>query len=341
MKKKIELPLVEPMYSTYHGQGPCVAISTLNPTIRNWYLNQIMNLTCSKKFLNGFTTPEINVVNSSWTANPFIEKIWITMRFTKGYINPIIREMLNERYYVCFGGIDDYYVKGKSWYHERHFDHDGMICGYNQNDKTYCIYAYDSDWQYKKFWTSQSSFNAGRISSMKNDVPGCICGIKVKNEKVDFSPEAIYDNLNRYLDSDLGKYPFDGEGVVYGSVVHTYISAYVMRLYRGEIPYERMDRRVFRLIWEHKKVMLERIIKVEEALHFDNTLSEKYRPLVKEADAMRMLYASHHMKRRDSVLPIISDKLLRLEKTEREILTELTEKMGKELKKNAVGISEK
>ena len=114
-----------------------------------------------------------------------------------------------------------------------------------------------------------------------------------------------------------------------------------MKLYRGEIPYERMDRRVFRLIWEHKKVMLERIIKVEEALHFDNTLSEKYRPLVKEADAMRMLYASHHMKRRDSVLPIISDKLLRLEKTEREILTELTEKMGKELEKNAVGISEK
>ena len=45
---------------------------------------------------------------------------------------------------------------------------------------------------------------------------------------------------------------------------------------------------------------------------------------------MRMLYASHHMKRRDSVLPIISDKLLRLEKTEREILTELTEKMKKE-----------
>ena len=42
-----------------------------------------------------------------------------------------------------------------------------------------------------------------------------------------------------------------------------------------------------------------------------------------------------------NVLPIISDKLLRLEKTEREILTELTEKMKKELEKNAVGISEK
>ena len=60
-KKKIELPLVEPLYSTYHYQGPGTATLVNNPSIRNWYLNQVMILTCTRKFLNGFTTPQIRM----------------------------------------------------------------------------------------------------------------------------------------------------------------------------------------------------------------------------------------------------------------------------------------
>ena len=74
MKKKIELPLVEPLYSTYHYQGPGTAVLINNPSIRNWYLNQVMILTCTRKFLNGFTTPEIGMAESSWNANPYFDK---------------------------------------------------------------------------------------------------------------------------------------------------------------------------------------------------------------------------------------------------------------------------
>ena len=341
MKKKIELPLTEPMYSTYHHHGPSTAICSDNPSGRNWCLNQAMNLSCNRRFLKGYTSPEIEVGSSGCLDMPYFERIYIPSQFTGGYINPLIRNMLDKGYYVYFGDIDDYYIKGKSWYHKRHFFHNGLICGYDQTDKTYSLYAYDSEWRYRKFRTPQSAFNAGRLSAEKNGCHGIFCALKMKNDNITLSPETIYENLKHYLNSNLEKYSFEGEGRVYGIVVHTYISEYVMRLYRGEIPYERMDRRVFRLIWEHKKVMLERIAKVEEALHFDNTFSEKYRPLVKEADTMRMLYAAYNMKRRDSLLPIISEKLLRIEKNEREILTELTEKMGKELEKDVMGISEK
>lgn len=146
---------------------------------------------------------------------------------------------------------------------------------------------------------------------------------------VEFSPETAYNKLNEYLDSDLEKYPFDGEGDVYGVVVLKYIAEYVMRLYRGDVPYERMDRRVFRLIWEHKKVMLERILLIEQVLGFGNEFSEKYKPIVEDANTMRMLYAAHHMKRRDSVLPVISNKLLKLMDQEIELLSSLTEILPK------------
>jgi len=106
---------------------------------------------------------------------------------------------------------------------------------------------------------------------------------------------------------------------------------YIDRLMDESIPYEKLDRRVFRMIWEHKKVMLERILKTEEALRWDPVFSENYRPLVASADLMRMLYASHHMKRRDSVLPVIQKKLLALKEQEEQLLTDFTEKLGREL----------
>ena len=101
MNKRVELPLIEPLYSSYHNQGTCTAILSSNQSIRNWYLNQIMNLTCNRKFLNGFTTPEINIVHSDWIFNPYLDRRWMSTEFAKGHINPIIREFLNRGFYVA------------------------------------------------------------------------------------------------------------------------------------------------------------------------------------------------------------------------------------------------
>ena len=175
MKKRVELPIVEPLYKTYNYQGNATAVLKENPSIRNWYLNEVMNLSCNRKFLNGYTTPEITVVNTTWIENPYLEKKWALYRFAKGYINPIIRELINNGYYVCFTSVDDYYVEGKSWYKERHRGHDGMICGYDQNDKTYCIYSYDSKWIQQKFWTSQKGFLQGCKATAKKGQYSVFC----------------------------------------------------------------------------------------------------------------------------------------------------------------------
>lgn len=325
MNKIVELPLVPPVYSTYHN-GILSAVNVKNPTIRNWYLNEVMILTCDRKFLSGFTSPQIGIEGCELHDNPYLDKRWFSMQFLRGYVNPIIRNLINSGYYVMFSGIDDYYVKGKSWYKEKHFSHDGAICGYNREDKTYCIYAYDSNWVYQKFWTPQKCFEAGRKAMFKKWIYGNICGIKPKQDNVEFLPFVALRKIEEYLDSDLRKYPFKGKKNVRGIVVHNYIAKYVSKLYDGSIPYERMDRRVFRLIWEHKKVMLERIQKIEEALNITPDISKKYVAIVKEADNMRMLYASYHLKRRDSILTTIQKKLLNVKKKEQKLLKELIEK---------------
>lgn len=323
MNKMVELPLAEPLYRTYHRQGISGGILVDNPSIRNWYLNEILILTCSRKFLSGFTTPELDILDSGWKSNPYFDKKKYPMQHLDGYVHYVIKKLLDEGFYVCFTGLDDYYVQGKSWYKEKHFSHDGAICGYNRENKTYCFYAHDSNWLYQKFWTPQKCFDAGKKSIFKEGRYGFICGIKAKNEEVKFSSETALTKIAEYLDYSTDKFPEDESGPVYGIAVHDFIAKYVIMLFDGSIPYDKMDRRIFRLIWEHKKVMLERIQRIELELHNDSTVSSKYVSLVNEANTIRMLYASHHMKRKDSVLPIIHNKLLAIKDSETELLKQL------------------
>lgn len=328
MKKKIvELPLGKPFYSAYHFQGVSGAVLPGNPSIRNWYINEAMLMNCNKVFLYGFSSPHMSIPKSSWIENPHLERQVYPTRFMNGYIHKLIRELIDHGYYVNFDNIDDYYLEGKSWYGKRHFCHDGMICGYNDFDKTYKVYAYDSNWVYRTFPVSEKSFDLGRQSMYRENRYGTICGVRTTDIQIDLNPEYIYIYLCMYLDSSLEKYPMEGEGDVLGTVVHEYIALYVDKLYSGEIPYEKMDWRVFRVIWEHKAFMLERLQKTEKLLGLDNCSSEAYKPIVEEANTMRMLYASHHKKRRDSVLPIIKSKLLAINDLERKILFEFVKKM--------------
>ena len=335
MKRRYnELPLTEPIFSTYHNQGTGAACIVSNPSIRNWYLNNAVSLNCNRKFLSGYTSPEIQVPNSMWGYIPHFETLWTHDKYIKQW-NAKIRHLIDEGYYVSFHHVDDYYVPGKSWYHERHFLHDGLICGYNQDQKTYCIYAYDSHWVYQKFWTPQRRFNYARYASRCEEKPVCICAIRPKKEPVFFSPQVACENILKYLRSEEEMAPPHKDDNVYGIVVHEYIAAYLDRLENGAIPHERMDRRVFRLIWEQKKAMLERITLLEQLLQLDSLYSEQYQALVAEANTMRLLYATYHMKQRANTLPIIQKKLLGVMAKEEHILSDLLVRAEKNLSMRA------
>jgi len=94
-------------------------------------------------------------------------------------------------------------------------------------------------------------------------------------------------------------------------------------LYNGSIPHNRMDWRTLRMIWEHKKVMLQRIKLIEQKMQLDNSISLSYDSIVSKANHARMLYASHFVKKRDELLPIIQNTLLEIKNKEEKLLTEL------------------
>ena len=325
-KKKVELPLYEPIYCAYNHLGSGSAVLNNNPSIRNWFLNEVFILSCTKKFLTGYTSPQINIRGGTHHSNPYLDKVRYDTRFLRGYVSYVIKELLDNGYYVCFSGVDDYYIEGKSWYKQRHFSHDGLICGYDDEKKTYGILAYDSNWIYKKFLIKQSSFEKGRKSMSRKGVRGFIYGIKPKEDAVEFDPKKMLETLEKYLYMDTGIEPNTKESLVCGITVQDYIAIYIEKVINNQIPYERTDKRVMRLIWEHKKLLLESLRKTESAFELDDDTSKAYSVLVADADRLRMLYASHFAKRRDSVLPIVLEGLIKLKEKEEELLFAFLEK---------------
>ena len=280
MKRIVDLPLVDPIFSTYHNQGGGTAIIATNPSIRNWYLNESTNLRCNRIFLSGYTTPRIEIPMCTWEENPYFEKERCSIKYARGYTNFIVKRLLDDGFYVFFNGVDDYYIEGKSFFRERHFNHDGLICGYNDEENTFTLYAYDSTRVYRKFKTPQKAFSNGRNALGKSGIYGKICGLRPMPTQVALEPNTICKNIKIYLDSSLEKYPVTEDTLVYGIAVQDYIALYVNELYNERIPYERMDYRVFRLIWEHKKAMLERIQKVEDTLNLDHAISILYQNII-------------------------------------------------------------
>ena len=329
---RIELPLSEPILRAYNYLGYPSSVFSENPSLKNRYLNEVFVLRCTKRFLTGeYSSPQFNVMGGNLRNDPNLEKVIYPMRFAKGYIHYIIKELIDSGYYVCFGGIDDYYMEEKSWYGKRHFSHDGMIFGYDTEKKTYMILAYDIDWRFRPIEIAKSSFEKGRKSMFAQCEYGNIIGIKPKKNLVEFEPSVMLEKLEEYLMPRTELFPGTNYEMEVGISSQDYLVRYLDKLYEGAIEYEMTDYRVFRTLWEHKVLMLERIKLVETVLGLDDSISMGYAPLEDSANRMRMLYASHIAKRRDSGM---RKMLIKLIDTERALLTQLAEKMRAALESN-------
>ncbi len=308
------------MYSAYNGQGAATGAIYANPSIKNWYYNNAMMLVCGRKFLDGYTSPQLNIEGTGVMNNPCFEKRWVGTKFLGGHIHYVIRAILDDGWFIYYCGVDDYYIKGKSWYHEKHELHDGTICGYDQEDKTYSILAYDQNWIFRVFKTPQKCFEAARKKTLKTKSFNTMCIYKPIEEQIKIDVKTMCENLEKYMDSSLEKYPPDVYETAYGIVAHDYVAMYLDKLLDESIPYSRMDRRVLRVLWEHKVVMQKRLRAAQDELGIGDEFSSNYEKVVKEAESARMLYASHHMRRRDSLLPIIKKKIMKIKEDEENIL---------------------
>lgn len=328
MGKVVELPFVVPNFATVQDSGAAELAMIGHPSAYNQVLNQATNIACTRKFLNGLSTPKVYIPNILITSYNFMDCYEVNFRFVFDYCLDIIKQMLDSGMYVYYNGVDDFYLPGKSWYGTRHLNHDGIICGYDDKNGTISIVAHDIDWVYRVIRMPQISFIEGLRSSLDSKHYGYMTAYKIReNIVVRLNEKEILKNLKEYIDSSFENYPTDKDGEVMGIVVHEYLAKYVDKLIDGSIPSEKMDWRSLRPVWEHKKCMLQRIQAVEFKNAWNADLSERYSSVVEKANSIRMMYAMYHKNYNKKLLYKIRDGLIELSNSDKELVGEFIKRL--------------
>ena len=328
MAKSVALPFEIPMFAAVQASAAPEFAMIGHPTAFNRILNEVTNISCTRRFLRGLTTPELWVPNVSIKRYDFMERHEVSFRFVFDYCMNIIKDMLDNGMYIFYFGVDDFYLPGKSWYGTRHMHHDGVICGYDDNDGTISIAAHDINWVFNLIRMPQECFMEGLRSSLDAKQYGSMTGCIMKeNVVVEIKEDVILKNLKEYMDSSFEKYPPDKDGVVNGIVVHDYFAMYIDKLKDGSIPCEKMDWRSVRHIWEFKKCMLERIKAIEKKNAWGTDLSERYAVAVQKADLVRMMYAMYHKNYNNKLLDKIRNGIIELKHMDEDIIGDFIEKL--------------
>lgn len=322
----VQLAYEYPWFAFTQGTAaPCIALRN-HPTAYNAILNQCTTLSCSRRFLDGFTTPQVGIPRLNIHSFPCIERYGVALRFTHDRFREIVKKMLDEGFYIYFGGVDDYFLPGKSWYGIRHMSHDGILCGYDDNDGTYSVAAYDSDWVFRLIRIPQDCFREGLESGISQGWNGNLFAYRMRNGEIQPDEKQMLRYLKAHVDADMDHFPLTERGNVEGIAVQGFLALYIGKLMDGSIPTDKMDWRVLRPVWEHKLCMLDRLEAFEKLRGWEPEFSTRYRPLVDAANRNRMMYAVYHKNRRPELLENVRKGLLDGKEQERAILCDFIRK---------------
>ncbi len=107
----------------------------------------------------------------------------------------------------------------------------------------------------------------------------------------------------------------------YGIAVHRYLILYLQRIIDGQLSKDYLDKRAFKMIFEHKAVMLECLQALENKLQWNTELSEQYKGILKIAEKLWMKCLYYEQTQRKSVLHDMCDILSQIEMDEEVILS--------------------
>ena len=329
-KKSVELPFFVPTFSSMHHSVVAELVLARRKTASIQLLNQCTNLNCKRLFLNGYTGLDMYFDEANAICFHNIKYYQNDLIYMLRYAKDVIKKMLDDAMYVYFLRIDDYYFPGKSYYRTKHIEHDGIISGYDNNDNSFTVIAYNTDWILKPFKISQDEFIEVVKKSIDSGLFPMIRGMRPKKIETKLDLNQILVGLKKYIEKqDISP---DYFGFIKGNAVHDHFALYIDKLIDGSIPHDKMDWRPMRIIWEFRVRMLERIKAVESALMLDDSISMEYAPIVEEDDRLRMLYYMCTKKMRIPLLNTIKSGVKKAKNDEERLLNKLISKMEEKLK---------
>lgn len=293
-----------------------------------WYFEHYVNL-CTQLGDDGQLMLDYAEISHTM-HNSIIDKIKIPyteMMTEKDIIGFIQGKIDDGKYVVPF--MDEYYLPNKIHYNKKHFVHESLIYGYNQDERVFIGYGFNESNMLSSLFFNfdevAQAFEMGKIhykedASYAEQKAVSLLSVKQIQEPLTFHPDIFIEELENYLESSNVKgqgynglidrvtilvkvFEFENdenrdsfndnylptERIGFGLSAYHGIYHGLEKMQEGERIY---DYRLFHVLAEHKKGLLERLLFIAEEYNLGDDfygLIEQYKPIVDMTENARRL----------------------------------------------------
>lgn len=264
------LPLIHPPIETYQGSSFILGIILAYENIANAYYNNYINLECNNT--NDIHNISLEFANISWDnyrMSGIAEmNLYHIANIPQNKFVDFIKERIDQGNYIIIYCIDEYYLSYTSCYKKHHNSHDTYIYGYNESH--FFILAYKNG-KLQKIHVPFKEIEEGLFSLLSNHCDLSFCTFRPNHAiNVQANLCQIKQEFCNYLHSiDSNTLP---NNKIYGINTYDVLSNCIKSFFNAN-PKTGIDLRPFRLLWEHKKLMRNHLIKYSEIAFIEDNNS--------------------------------------------------------------------
>ncbi|MWV43349.1 hypothetical protein GRF59_06855 [Paenibacillus sp. HJL G12] len=311
----VQLPVLNPPLKSFLRWAYTLSITSAHKETVPWYYSNFIQLSCTKKFLEDgrqcyvdFFRGKPNELNFN---NPFLLTCSVNYTILESLSLESWPQFFADqirRSYYCIVFLDESRLSPAASYQKEPFPHHLFLYGFDWNERVFYASMFDSTGVYRNLEISFQEFTDA-ILSMRQ--------LLQENREADhhtyfykyephspypFDKRAVIDQLRDYLNGEtrLNRINYNpDENEAFGVRVYDYLQMYYDAVQDNDPRLgSRNDVRHLHVLWEHKKMMGERIeyLVDEGIIPYDEELVEGYKDLTKRALKLRDQYIRHQIR---------------------------------------------
>ena len=328
----MQLPFVWPISETFQSSSLVMGVLLSHDNISEAYHNSFINLYCKKE--QPLWDMDMKFWGASWEDfrqyGIFEMDLFHINHFDRNSLISFFQERIDQDNYILLHFIDEFYLSYSSSYQKSHFIHDAYIIGYKKGTLT--ILAY-SNGKLQIMDVKSEAVAEAIFSCNAYEEEVYFCSLRVNHSvNVNLDYRRIRKNMLLYLGNVPDKIvldikenvngseiniipytPFCEDEYVYGNNIYDALIQGVAEL-TDDV---NIDIRPFRLIWEHIKLLSERIVLIENAFCLNSESSDEFNKLAGIMNGTFMLAIKYNVTKDKNMKERIMNSLLNIKEKEK------------------------
>ena len=333
-----ELDFVEPEVMTYDYElYPLGIMKAHGERYKEWMLSNYIQLNCHENIARDKEV-FLAFYDDSGMKSPFlkVEKLLWSVTRSMGYdMKAFFRKCIDLECYI-FLKIDEFYIPHRWAYRKHRFLHDNLIIGYD--DENFIVLGYDENNECTRQKVHQDQMMEGLYSNQsdleKKVWEDDIYIYRYVDYDYKLNIKLIKESLYNFLHStehqeEVKRFAKPLEDTVFGLAVYDKVLEYLKILSEGKDLFQgNIDIRIFRLLREHKRIMLERIQVIHSKFENLNGMYEKYEKIFQIADMTYMIAIKYRVKEDKEYLYRMAEYVRSMKQGDQTVLGELYERLA-------------